>query len=162
PSLYIFHLTFPAAAGIESVFACALLDRLRFVDFQRRRALERLDEEKSRFTANVHHELRTPLTLMLAPLEAMLGGDFGPLAELPRGYLATMHANGLRLLKLINNLLDLAKIESGRLRIARRPLRLGDLVEQLVAGARPLAERKGVALATRGLAGLPALCADPD
>ncbi len=159
---YLFHMTFPAAAGVESVFACALLDRLRFVDFQRRRALERLDEEKSRFTANVHHELRTPLTLLLAPLEAMLAGEFGPLAELQQSYLATMRANGLRLLKLINNLLDLAKIEGGKLRIARRRVRLGELVEELVAGARPLAEHKGVALRTQGLAELPPLCVDPD
>jgi signal transduction histidine kinase len=159
---YLFHMTFPAAAGVESVFACALLDRLRFVDFQRRRALERLDEDKSRFTANVHHELRTPLTLMLAPLEAMLGGDFGELSGLQRSYLATMHTNGLRLLKLINNLLDLAKVESGQLRVTRRRVRVGEIVEGLVAGARPLAERKGVALATRGLAGLPELCVDPD
>jgi signal transduction histidine kinase len=159
---YLFHMTFPAAAGVESVFACAILDRLRFVDFQRRRALERLDEDKSRFTANVHHELRTPLTLMLAPLEAMLGGDFGELSGLQRSYLATMHTNGLRLLKLINNLLDLAKVESGQLRVTRRRVRVGEIVEGLVAGARPLAERKGVALGTRGLAELPELCVDPD
>ncbi len=159
---YLFHMTFPAAAGVESVFACALLDRLRFVDFQRRRALERLDQEKSRFTANVHHELRTPLTLLLAPLEAMLAGEFGPLAELQRSYLATMRTNGLRLGKLINNLLDLAKIEGGQLRIARRRVRVGDLIEELVAGARPLAERKGVAVQTRGLSELPALCVDPE
>ena len=162
PSTYAFHLIFPAAAAVQGVFACAVLEGLRFRDFERRRALERLDEEKSRFTANVHHELRTPLTLMLAPLEAMLSGDFGPLGELPRAYLGTMHANGLRLLKLISNLLDLAKIESGRLGIARRPLRPGRLIEALVAAARPLAERKGVALVTRGLAELPELCADPD
>jgi signal transduction histidine kinase len=159
---YLFHLTFPAAAGVESVLACALLDRLRFVDFQRRRALERLDEEKSRFTANVHHELRTPLTLVLAPLEAMLAGDFGPVAEPQRGYLATMHANALRLLELINNLLDLAKIESGQLRIARRRVRLGGRVLELVAGAKPLAARKGVALRARGLEELPEICIDPN
>jgi signal transduction histidine kinase len=159
---YLFQMTFPAAAGVESVLACALLDRLRFVDFQRRRALEKLDEEKSRFTANVHHELRTPLTLMLAPLEAMLSGEFGPVSGLQQSYLATMRTNGLRLLKLINNLLDLAKIEGGKLRIARRRVNLGELVEGLVAGARPLAEHKGVALRTRGLAGLPPLCVDPD
>src|SRR5215475_5315235 len=161
-SAYVFHLVFPAAAGVQSVFACAVLDGLRFRDFERRRALERLDEEKSRFTANVHHELRTPLTLMLAPLEAMLTGDFGAVSELVRGYLATMHANGLRLLKLINNLLDLAKLESGRLGIARRRLHPGPAIEALVAAARPLAERKGVALATRGMASLPEVCCDPD
>src|SRR5262249_26320867 len=162
-SAYAFHLIFPpAAAAVESVFACAVLDGLRFRNFERRRALERLDAEKSRFTANVHHELRTPLTLMLAPLEAMLTGDFGAVSELVRGYLATMHANGLRLLKLINNLLDLAKLESGRLGIARRRLHPGPAIEARVAAGGPLAERKGVALATRGLASLPELCCDPD
>jgi signal transduction histidine kinase len=73
-----------------------------------------------------------------------------------------MHTSALRLLKLINNLLDLAKIEGGRLRIARRRVRLGELVEELVVGARPLAERKGVALETRGLSALPDLCVDPE
>src|SRR5262245_10376190 len=155
-------MTFPLAAGVESVFACALLDRLRFVDFQRRRALERLDEDKARFTANVHHELRTPLTLLLAPLEAMLAGEFEEISQLQRSYLATMRTNGLRLGKLINNLLDLAKIEGGQLRIERRRVRAGELVLGLVAGARPLAERKGVAIETRGLAELPELCVDPE
>src|SRR5262249_35047946 len=79
-----------------------------------------------------------------------------------RGYLATMHANGLRLLKLINNLLDLAKLESGRLGISRRRLAPGPAIEALVAAARPLAERKRVALSTRGLAELPELCVDPE
>ena len=163
------HVFFLSAAAFECVTSCFLLDRLRFADFLRRRELEQardelrtLDREKSRFTANVHHELRTPLTLMLAPLESMLGGEFGSVSDGQRSYLRTMHSNALRLLKLINNLLDLAKIEGKQLAIHRRPTRVAGVVEDLVSGARPLAERKGVALETRGVDALPVVNLDQD
>ena len=106
------------------IMSCAYLDRMRFADFMQRREIEKardelreLDVAKSRFTANIHHELRTPLTLTLAPVEAMLAGEFGELSEIQRGYLKTIRGNGLRLLKLINNLLDLAKSESHQLEV---------------------------------------------
>lgn len=166
---YLTHLIFPVAAGIESVVACSLLDRLRFSDYCRERdlakaheELKQLDVEKSRFTANVHHELRTPLTLMLAPIEAILGGDFGGVSPLQEGYLRTVHANGLRLLKLINNLLDLAKIEGNQLRVTRRPLELHALIDELVASSRPLAERKNVTLEFSGLEDVSLIHADRD
>jgi signal transduction histidine kinase len=124
--------------------------------------LKELDVAKSRFTANIHHELRTPLTLTLAPVEAMLSGDFGELSKLQRSYLRTIHTNGLRLLKLINNLLDLAKIEGEQLTVQRRPVQVGTIVEEIVTGARPLAERKGVGVEVRGLEALPVIHADPE
>ena len=166
---YAVSMFFPCAAAVENIAACALLDRLRFQDFLQRREIEtardelaELDVAKSRFTANIHHELRTPLTLTLAPVEAMLSGEFGEVSELQRGYLKTIRSNGLRLLKLINNLLDLAKIESEQLEIKRRPVQVGELVEEIVAGAVPLAERKGIALSTEGLADLPLIHVDPE
>ena len=158
---------FLVAASFCGVMSCAYLDRLRFADFVQRREIEaardelaELDQAKSRFTANIHHELRTPLTLTLAPVEAMLAGEFGNVSELQRSYLQTVQNNGLRLLKLINNLLDLAKAEGGQLEVHRQSLAIGSVVEQIVAGALPLAERKGVRLETRGLAELPTVCAD--
>ncbi|MEM7411111.1 MAG: ATP-binding protein [Myxococcota bacterium] len=166
---YWLGLAFPVAAGIESIVATALLDRMRFSDFLRREEiretrdeLRKLDSAKTRFTANVHHELRTPLTLTLAPVEAMLAGDFGEISELQRGYLKTIQSNGLRLLKLINNLLDLAKIEGEQLTISRRPVQLHDLVDNIVSGARPLAERKGVLLDHEGFSALPVVHADSE
>jgi signal transduction histidine kinase len=165
-SLSLFFLT---AAGFESVMSSALLDRIRFRDFIQRRELEQardelreLDRAKSRFTANLHHELRTPLTLMLAPLEGMRSGEFGPLSELMQQTVRTMHVNGLRLLKLINNLLDLAKIESRELTVRRVRLDVARLVGDVVEGARGLAERKGVALVCGRLDAVEGFHGDPD
>ena len=166
---YLLKVCFPFAAALEGVASTALQDRIRFHEFKQRAELKRardelqkLDEAKSRFTANVHHELRTPLTLLLAPVEALLGGQFGALSELQQSYLQTVRSNALRLLKLINNLLDLAKAESEELRIQRRPLRLGRLIDEIVSGAVPLAERKRVTIERRGLEDLPLVHADGD
>jgi signal transduction histidine kinase len=160
---------FLGAASFCGTMSCMYLDRMRFADFLQRREIEKardelkdLDTAKSRFTANIHHELRTPLTLTLAPVEAMLGGDFGELTPMQRSYLETVQSNGLRLLKLINNLLDLAKIESQQLKVQRRPARVAELCEGIVHGARPLAERKGVSLEVEALDELPEIHLDPE
>ena len=167
--LFVVHAFFVLGAALTSITSAALLERMRFREFVRRREVEEardqlaeLDVAKSRFTANVHHELRTPLTLMLAPLDAMLSGAFGAVSELQRQYLQTMHTNARRLLKLINNLLDLARIEGEQLRITRLPTAIGPVVGELVDGARPLAERKQVRIETRGLDELPELNVDPE
>jgi signal transduction histidine kinase len=166
---FVIRCVFLASAGFESVVSCSLLERARYTDYLQRRELERardqlaqLDEAKSRFTANIHHELRTPLTLMLAPLDAMLAGDFGAVDPGIRAYLETMHKNALRLLKLINNLLDFAKIESGQMEIQRQPLELSRVVGEIVSSAVPMAERKGVTLVAEVAEGLPLVNADPD
>ncbi len=169
PRGYLVPVFFAAGAALECVASSALLERLRFAEFLQRREIEKahdelaqLDRVKARFTANVHHELRTPLTLMLAPLEGMLSGDFGDMSDTQARYLRTMHVNGLRLLKLINNLLDLAKIESRQLEVRRRPCQLGRLVEDVATGAGPMAEQKGIELVTVGLDRVPTVNADLD
>ncbi len=72
-----------------------------------------LEEQKSRFFANISHEIRTPLTLMLSPIEAALQHEYN--MKLDDEFLNNLYRNGLRLLKLINNLLDFSKIEAGRM-----------------------------------------------
>lgn len=74
--------------------------------------LKEMDRIKSNFFANISHEIRTPLTLILAPIESALQGDSG--APVNRDLLRTMERNAARLLKLVNNLLDISKIEAGR------------------------------------------------
>lgn len=151
--VFTIHSLFLGGAAFTGIASSHFLETVRLNEYRQRReieaardSLEEMDRAKSRFTANIHHELRTPLTLTLAPLEGMIAGDFGPTSPIQRDYLKTMHVNALRLLKLINNLLDLAKIESEQLRIVRRPIDIAEIVSDVVAGARPMAERKRIDL----------------
>jgi len=160
---------FVMGAAIECVASTVALERLRLTDFKQRREIENardhlseMDQIKARFTANIHHELRTPLTLTLAPLESLLAGQFGPVTEMQRSYLTTMHSNALRLLKLINDLLDLAKVESDRLEIRRRRTDLVDLMSTLINEAAPLAAQKAVDLSLESPSGPVEVCVDTD
>lgn len=163
------HLFFLGAACFCGVMSCGLIDRMRFTDFLQRREIEsardelaQLDSAKAKFTANIHHELRTPLTLILAPLDALRGGDLGEVPEALGPTFRTMQSNGLRLLKLINDLLDLAKIESGQLSVARTLIDPFDVVSGVVDGARPMAERKGIVLRAQCLGPAISIHADRD
>jgi signal transduction histidine kinase len=111
-----------------------------------RAKIEQLGQLRSRFFANVSHELRTPLTMILAPLEGLLAEEFGPLNANQKAYLRANQRNALRLLRLINDLLDLAKKEDGFLRLRPEKTDLCDLLEEVVTYARPLAARKQLSL----------------
>ena len=108
--------------------------------------LKSLDELKTQFFANVNHELRTPLTLMLAPLKSLLEGRMGKLSPTLKDTLETMQRNGYKLLKLINNLLDLNKLEEGRMRLKVRSVNLVEFVPSLLASVKPLADQKQIRL----------------
>jgi len=108
--------------------------------------LKSLDELKTQFFANVNHELRTPLTLMLAPLKTVLEGKMGKLTPAFRDTLETMQRNGYKLLKLINNLLDLNKLEEGKMRLKVRPVNLVEFIPPLLASVKPLADQKQIRL----------------
>jgi len=108
--------------------------------------LAELDAAKNRFFANLSHEFRTPLTLILEPLNDALDGAFGPVADPLREQLRLMQRNARRLRRLIGQLLDLTRLEAGRMEITPQP---GDLVaftRDLVQSFTPLAERESVAL----------------
>lgn len=108
--------------------------------------LRELDEAKSRFFANVSHELRTPLTLLLAPIETLRTRTDHLDAAQREDLLATMHSNAMRLLKLINDLLDLVRLESGTIQIRRAPLGLKDFVRGLANAASGVAKDKRIHL----------------
>ncbi len=110
------------------------------------RKLTEKDEFKSRFFANISHELRTPLTLLIAPLESLL--QRFRLDPETKELLGTMHSNGMRLLKLINDLLDLVRLESGRMEVKQEPLEVGEFVKGLASAARQVAEDKRLRLET--------------
>ena len=110
--------------------------------------LVELDQAKSRFFANISHELRTPLTLLLAPLENLLNRFRRSVDEQTAETLSSMHANGMRLLKLINDLLDLVRLDSGVMQVRREPMDLGDFIRGLASAARQMAEDKRIRLET--------------
>ncbi len=124
--------------------------------------LVELDQVKSRFFANISHELRTPLTLLLAPLETLMHHFNRSFDEETRGVLQTMHANGMRLLKLINDLLDLVRLESGRMEVKHEPLEVVDFIKGLASAARQVADDKRLKLETYVDPQLGAVLADRD
>ncbi|MCY1145219.1 SpoIIE family protein phosphatase [Actinoplanes sp. Pm04-4] len=119
---------------------------LRAYEQERARAvgLAALDRAKTAFFSNVSHEFRTPLTLILGPLEDLLDDPELPADQRER--LLPMQRNGLRLLKLVNTILDFSRLESGRLRAAYRPTDLADYTARLASTFRSAAERAGLVL----------------
>ena len=92
---------------------------------RRSEALAELDRAKTVFFSNVSHEFRTPLTLMLGPLHDLLfGGE--PLSPQVREATEAAHRNGLRLLRMVNSLLDFSRMEAGRVRATYAPIDHGD------------------------------------
>jgi len=102
-----------------------------------------VDELKSKFFANVSHELRTPLTLILSPVDQLLE-SMGPSPE--RSALKVVRRNATRLLRMIDDLLDLAKLEAGGLRLRVMQMDVPKLAERVASNARPAAKGKGVDL----------------
>lgn len=107
--------------------------------------LAEIDIAKTAFFSNISHEFRTPLTLMLGSLEDELGERGKPsAARLERIEIA--HRNGLRLLKLVNALLDFARIEAGRMHAHYQPTNLAELTAELASSFHSATERTGLTL----------------
>ncbi|MFY0578187.1 sensor histidine kinase [Cystobacter fuscus] len=100
---------------------------------KRAAALAEIDRAKTAFFSNVSHEFRTPLTLMLGPLEDSLADLQEPLSTGQRQRQQLIHRNGLRLLKLVNSLLDFSRIEAGRVQASYRPTDLSQLTVDLAS-----------------------------
>jgi PAS domain S-box-containing protein len=112
---------------------------------QRAEALAALDRAKTAFFSNVSHEFRTPLTLLVGPLEDELV-DSGDAPPVRRERLETAHRNALRLLRLVNTLLDFSRIEAGRIEATYEPTDLAALTIDLASAFRSAVERVGLAL----------------
>jgi signal transduction histidine kinase len=127
------------------------------------RALEsqrELDRLKTQFFDNVSHELRTPLTLILLSLDSIKNGR-GELTPKVRHHLETMERSTIRLLRLINHLLDLAKLEAGKTRLRYESVQVADFLESIVVPFRVFAEQKKIRLALEGTCSSPILL-DPE
>jgi signal transduction histidine kinase len=111
--------------------------------------LKQLDRFKSEFFANITHELKTPLTMMLAPLELLIDGQLGTISDAQRSTLASIERSGIKLRRLIGDLLDLSRLEESKLRLRIDRYDLVQYVRDLVAQAEPLIQRKSLWLEFR-------------
>jgi PAS domain S-box-containing protein len=138
------HLTFFDLLASQ---AASAIQNARAVEDEKRRAdmLAELDRAKTVFFSNVSHEFRTPLTLMLGPLESMLARQDG-IASQDREQLLIAHRNSLRLLKLVNSLLDFSRIEAGRIEAFYAPVDLSRLTADLTANFRSAMDAAGLEL----------------
>ena len=106
--------------------------------------LQRMDRAKTRFFANMSHEFRTPLTLILAPVESIINGDYGVNINRKNEIFRSLLQNGLRLFRLINNLLDFTRIEAGRMSAKKQRTDMGRLLEYYKRSVYAGAEARGL------------------
>lgn len=137
-----------------------LEEQKSFSDEARRRA-EAANTAKSRFLATMSHELRTPLNAILGFSEVMKEEMFGPL-ENPkyREYAGNIHESGKHLLHLINEILDLTRIESGRYELHEEPVRLADVIDECHRLLKLRADGKGIEVVEEADPDLPVVWAD--
>ncbi len=160
PSILVNNFYFITLMDVIVVVGTYFAEKQRFREFALRfeldanraqleesnQKLKELDQIKGRFFANISHELRTPLTLMIAPLETILARYRGSLDPSAINLLHTMQSNGLRLLKLINDLLDLVRLESGVMEVRREAVAVEPFLQGMASAARQVAADKRIEL----------------
>jgi len=122
--------------------------------------LARANKLKSEFLANVSHELRTPLSAIIGFSQILLDGIDGPVNEEQQQDISQVNKSGQSLLALINQILDLSKIEAGKMELSLERVDLPALISSVLDSISPLAQAKGLQIDTRFAPGLPALEAD--
>jgi PAS domain S-box-containing protein len=140
---------------LQGVFAAArdVTERKRFEHTlqEKNLELENANTAKDRFLASMSHELRTPLNAILGFTGTLLMGLPGPLNDEQRRQLGTVQSSGKHLLSIINDLLDLAKIESGNLELQLVPVVCQVVVQEVAETLRPLVEGKGLKFSVEAL-----------
>ncbi|WP_353182686.1 PAS domain-containing sensor histidine kinase [Bosea sp. (in: a-proteobacteria)] len=111
---------------------------------------ESANRAKSEFLANMSHELRTPLNAIIGFSEIMEGELFGPLGEKYTDYVRDIRSSGGYLLGIIDDILDMSRIESGKIRLERSEIALGPVLDEAVRKVQPEMERKQLAFSVEG------------
>lgn len=174
--LFFNNLYFLFVTGVFIVTGTWYYNRIRFSEFKLRHDLDlnraeleasnqklrELDEAKSRFFANISHELRTPLTLLIAPLESLIQRADSTRPQEECELMATMHGNSMRLLKLINDLLDLVRLESGRAQVHTQRVNVSAFINGLATAVGSVAKDKRIQLHAHVDEGLGSVLADSE
>lgn len=151
-TLFCNNLYFLLSTGVICVISCYFQTKRRFELFHltyelglKNKQLATLDELKSNFFANISHELRTPLTLILSPVQDLLQSSIA-LPDKVAEVLGYVRGNGLRLLKLVNNLLEIIRLEEGKIVLEKQPLDIIELAKSSIETMSHLAMVQSVEL----------------
>lgn len=128
---------------------------------ERTRELKEANQAKSQFVANMSHELRTPLNAILGFAELLEDQRVGSLAAKQQRYVHNIWTSGKHLLAIINDVLDLSKVEAGKLELHPEPVAAHEILTVALADIRPQAQAEGLALELDGAKDLPSILADP-
>ena len=122
--------------------------------------MREIDHVKTQFLANMSHELRTPLNSIIGFSRVILKGIDGPITDLQQQDLSAIYNSGQHLLGLINDVLDLAKIEAGKMELSFDEINVADIVTSVMATASGLVKDKDIKLLRQIDADLPVVRAD--
>lgn len=163
--------TDPGAFNEEDISTLEILTAQLAIAIQNARAfteqqktaerLKEIDKFKTQFLANMSHELRTPLNSIIGFSRVILKGIDGPLTELQKTDLTSIHNSGQHLLSLINNILDLSKIEAGKMELNFEEVELTSIIKSVMSTAVALVKDKPVTLHQEMPDELPLIWADP-
>lgn len=160
------QMSIGAIGGEAGTFCAAFQNLSRWKANEReliaaRKEAEAASSAKSDFLAKVSHEIRTPLNSIIGFADVMMNERFGPIGtERYKDYLKDIHTSGLHVVSLVNDLLDLSKIEAGKLDLSFEPVNLNDLTQQTVALLQPEASRERIIIRTSLAPELPRVVAD--
>jgi response regulator RpfG family c-di-GMP phosphodiesterase/signal transduction histidine kinase len=150
-SIFLNNNFFLLATIAFSIISSHLSTRMRFREFsgrynlaQANEELKKLDVLKSQFFANVSHEVRTPLTSIMAPVQSLYQGDVGPLQPEHQRLIGQVYINSLKLLDMINQMLDFSKFEAGKMQLRLRYTDLDELARDIASTFQDVIERKGL------------------
>jgi GAF domain-containing protein/ActR/RegA family two-component response regulator/HAMP domain-containing protein len=128
---------------------------------ERTAELEKANRAKSEFLANMSHELRTPLNAIIGFSDLLRMPTFGPLTPKQQKYVTNIQTSGVHLLNLVNDVLDLARVEANRMELRLARTAIARAVSEALDHVRPQADKKNLALAYEAAPDLPAVQADP-
>ncbi|AHG88026.1 CHASE domain protein [Gemmatirosa kalamazoonensis] len=139
-----------SAVALFGLLLGALLFQITAAEVRARESAERSDALRGRFFAAMSHELRTPVNAVLGYNDLLLAGVYGPLSSTQEHGIQRSQRAARHLLELVNDVLDLSKLEAGKTEIVVEPVKLEELLEDLLVTIRPLAEERGCELRLDG------------